>query len=219
MNIRSPYCVLVLLVLTSLSTAQAGNLTLMPGGSLEWKGPIEPGDLDQFKKLVEQSGGIRSLSLVDSRGGDVVVARALQDYVYEKRVPVSVSGGCVSGCALIFLASNKRTIRSSMFKITYLHLHGSYRVSDGAYVNLMLDNEIVRLRENTKGKFPIDLYRRARTVRNKKGGLFIFDKAWHLSSGDSFVAFCTGEERAIPRDCEGFKEMSAQSLGIVDEKN
>lgn len=190
------------------------EIRLEEGKKLIWIGDFQQEGFKRFSKIIAENGDIRALEIRDSRGGDRKVALAMQAYVSSHDVKTSISGACISACALIFLYSKHREILSDLSRNTYLQIHGSYK-PDGSFINYFDDRELRVLAERTGGRFPKDLYIEARITAHQQGGLFIFDKPWMLRAGPFFVVICEGLEQRIPADCRGLPGLSAASLGLI----
>jgi hypothetical protein len=213
---RVALCSVLLLPVHLGNGGLSAVLELGPEGHLDWTGDFQSDDLRRFDALVRKSGDIRTLTIHDSRGGNAGVMRSMANYVSRKAVAVEISGGGVSACTIIFLHSPKRSMALRLFKRTYLHFHGKYRISDGSLMQDGLDEELPTLAKNTRGRFPPELFLRAASVKNPQGGLYVFDVAWPMKTGTYHVAFCEGDEKRVPYDCEGLKDLTAVSLGLVD---
>ncbi|MGI9025519.1 MAG: hypothetical protein ACR2GP_08030 [Burkholderiaceae bacterium] len=192
----------------------AAELQLDDKKKLVWTGDFQQSDFNRFEEILANNGDILALEIRNSRGGDRKVALSMQAYVSSHDVKTSIRGACISACALIFLYSKHREMLRESGRVTYLQIHGSYK-ADGSFINYFDDSELRVLAERTDGRFPKDLYIKARITAHQQGGLFIFDKPWVLRAGSFFAVICGGLEQRIPADCQGLPGVSAASLGLI----
>jgi hypothetical protein len=194
--------------------ARTTHIALREDGVLEWRGTFRRDDVEKFRRMHVDTD-VKALFVRDSRGGDLAGLRAMQTFIREHDLPMRVEGGCVSACAMLFIASRHRALTGgSEWRPTYLHIHGAYRPGTNEFLNTFKDSELTALDENTRGRFPHELYVQARLVPNPKGGLYIFAAPYRDSHASVFL--CKGDEPSIPLACSAMPELSVVSLGLIE---
>ena len=195
-------------------SARTTHIILREDGVLEWHGTFRRDDVEKFRRM-HVDADVKALFVRDSRGGDGAGLREMQKFIREHDLPMRVEGGCLSACAMLFIASRHRTwVGGTERRPTYLHIHGAYRPGTNEFLNTFTDSELTVLDENTRGRFPHDLYVQARRAPNPKGGLYIFAIPDHDSHASVFV--CRGDEMSIPSACAAQPGLSAVSLGLIE---
>ncbi|MBL8698892.1 MAG: hypothetical protein JNK67_10995 [Alphaproteobacteria bacterium] len=97
------------------------------GDQLVLAGPVERGDFDRFKSIVERNRfKIDAIVLLDSPGGAAADGFMIGDLIREKRYRTIVAGACYSACALIFLGGAERYFAEGADERALLAFHGLY---------------------------------------------------------------------------------------------
>jgi hypothetical protein len=106
----------------------AGALTIQAfGDQVALSGPVERGDYERFKAVVERNRfKIGAVVLLDSPGGAAADGFAIGDLIREKRYPTIAAGGCYSACALIFLGGSERYFAEGADERVFVAFHGLY---------------------------------------------------------------------------------------------
>lgn len=97
------------------------------GDQVVLSGPVERGDFERFKAVVERNRfKIGAVVLLDSPGGVAADGFAIGDLIREKRYPTIAAGGCYSACALIFLGGSERYFAEGADERVFVAFHGLY---------------------------------------------------------------------------------------------
>lgn len=97
------------------------------GDQLVLAGPVERGDFDRFKAIVERNRfKIDAVVLLDSPGGAAADGFMIGDLIREKRYRTIAAGACYSACALIFLGGVERQFAEGSDERALVAFHGLY---------------------------------------------------------------------------------------------
>jgi hypothetical protein len=119
----------LILAVAVLCLAQgAAALTIQAfGDQVALSGPVERGDYERFKSVVERNRfKIGAIVLLDSPGGAAADGFAIGDLIREKRYPTIAAGACYSACALIFLGGSERYFAEGADERVFVAFHGLY---------------------------------------------------------------------------------------------
>jgi len=114
-------------VLLALAEGAAALTFQAFGDQLALSGPVERGDFERFKAVVERNRfKIGAIVLLDSPGGAAADGFAIGDLIREKRYPTIAAGACYSACALIFLGGSERYFAEGADERVFVAFHGLY---------------------------------------------------------------------------------------------
>jgi hypothetical protein len=207
------------LVLCLSATVDAMQMSVV-GNQLIMRGPVIDSDYVRFKDLLRLNrGGIDTVVLGYSIGGDSWTARAIAQIIRDEQLRTAVSAYCRSACTIIFLGGKGRHFTDEApVAMTYLGFHGTYKNFDHS---LMRDDPFkfrYWVLDQTQGKVDRNLLDRWVNMANHKGFVRIFD-ARRLSRDDGVsVLYCTGAEdpaRNSFDQCEKIAGEDAYTMGIV----
>lgn len=123
----SPRLLLLAIALVAIARVASALSFEAFGDQLALSGPVERGDFERFKAVVERNRfKIGAVVLLDSPGGAAADGFAIGDLIREKRYPTIASGACYSACALIFLGGSERYFAEGADERVFVAFHGLY---------------------------------------------------------------------------------------------
>ena len=119
--------VLLLAALLAMGQGAAALSFQTFGDQLVLAGPVERGDFERFKSVIERNRfKIGAIVLLDSPGGAAADGFAIGDLIREKRYSTIAAGACYSACALIFLGGSERYFAEGGDDRVFVAFHGLY---------------------------------------------------------------------------------------------
>jgi hypothetical protein len=199
----------------ALMSAHAVAMTLaVREDALILSGEIERRDLDRVKATLASNDRIRYIVLRNSMGGNSWTGYRLGELFREKKLTTVVSGHCVSACSRLFLGGITRLFSDDFPpSLTYIGFHGHY---DFGELNqaAVARNELVQWTlKFTDNKVDRKLVERWSRIPTRAGDIRFYPRG-ERGLDLHATAFCRGNERAKPHDCEEIATDALQE-GII----
>jgi hypothetical protein len=186
------------------------------GADLYAKGAIVEADFAAFRAQLERPG-LSRLILVNSPGGNLWTALRVAEMVRDAKLDTVVSGRCLSGCSLLFVAGTRRQFGSGHpARMTLIGIHGAH---DGATQKLLPEAGVqiaAFYRAQLGKKMDAGVLKEALYGLNDSSG-FLLIPEWQRTRVDERDARFCPSLRARDVACRRYPGQNALSLGVVTD--
>ncbi len=206
---------LALCLLSSLVARPSTAMQLERVGSdLYAKGEIVDADFLAFQTQLEKPG-LSRLILVNSPGGNLWTALRIAEQVRDAKLHTVVSGSCLSGCSLLFVAGRQRQFGSGYpARATLIGIHGAH---DGNSRKLLPGASIqiaAFYRKQLGAKMDSGVLREALYGMKDYSGLLVIPEMQRPRADGRDVRLCPSL-RTRTESCRVYPGQNALSLGVV----
>jgi hypothetical protein len=184
------------------------------GADLYAKGAIVEADLPAFHVQLEKSG-LSRLILVNSPGGNLWAALRVAEMVRDAQLDTVVSGRCLSGCSLLFVAGRRRQFGSgNPPRLTLIGIHGAH---DGNSRKLLPETGVQMAafyKKQLGEKMDSGVLKEALYGIKDDSGLLVIPEMQRTRGDERDARFCPSL-RARTTNCRVYPGQDALSLGVV----
>lgn len=186
------------------------------GADLYAKGPIVEADFAAFRAQLARPG-LSRLILVNSPGGNLWTALRVAEMVRDAKLDTVVSGPCLSGCSLMFVAGKRRQFGSGHPpRLTLIGIHGAH---DGATRKLLPEAGVqiaAFYRKQLGEKMDVGVLKEALYGLKDPSGLLLIPELQRNRADEREARFCPSL-RAHVVACRLYPGQNALSLGVVTD--
>jgi hypothetical protein len=203
----------------AVSCAQAMEFRRQ-GEYLVLSGPVVGDDLARMKDAIA-AGGISTLVVHNSPGGDLQNGLWLGDLVRKQGWNTVLAGYCASACSLIYLGGVERRYSTAYdFRNTALGIHGAHSVETGQPLHSLTPLIRSHIQSMTRQRFDQTLLDEALNGAYKNDILNIRKpRRLGTASTPPSVFHCKFNQQGDQKDCRPIPNHDVLSLGIVTHEN
>jgi len=170
--------------------------------------------------VAQLDSGKRPLLLMKNSGGGSISSGLALGFLIDKyRLSTAVSGFCNSLCANVYMMGVTRHLALGADpENTNLLFHGVYdKNSRRQSVDVDYQRQLIRkFRENTSGKFPLQLIEKFLDTETPSLGMIVYFSPKKSSEGRSYsVGYCDAKGGSKVPSCEILFDYDPLSLGVV----
>jgi hypothetical protein len=202
-----------------LATGMADAMTMrVVGDEVILSGQVVQPDIGRFTTIVENNPTIKIVLLMNSPGGDATANRELSAIIIAHKFTTTVSGYCVSACAMLFLSGTERYFSDGApLVMTSLGFHGNYDTDGSLGPALRLLSLKAYVLDRTGGKADPALIDRWLHFADRSDTIrFIYPRP-DAPARTPFTFHCAspGIYQGDDSTCEPISGVSALTMGII----